>query len=250
MYVRVYDKPNNRYYKSMAYCVVNIGYDRHYIVLNPYEDRFELVAHLDKSTKEYQLLVETIQFDTDEWEKYEKAYLLKYKHYCKAHGKDDTVELLWGYRDVCENFEFISSILENKFFPVEGSGIMLRELTDTADWNYILTQQDADEFMKLFVGFHDSTLDKIVFEDQQVTSSAIATFDNSGWYGIIELCFEKIVAVNIRPVGENYTPYIYEATLIVKDETVFWADDHMKTEDLSYEGSYIKALSMKWRKIG
>ena len=119
--------------------------------------------------------METIQFDTDEWEKYEKAYLLKYKHYCKAHGKDDTVELLWGYRDVCENFEFISSILENKFFPVEGSGIMLRELTDTADWNYILTQQDADEFMKLFVGFHDSTLDKIVFEDSSVLRQLQAT---------------------------------------------------------------------------
>lgn len=155
-----------------------------------------------------------------------------------------------GYRDICENFEFLCDILENRSLPVNKSDIVIRTLPDTEDWQYILTQDDADEFMKLFVGFHDSTLKKLTYEEVQATSSAITIFDNSAWYGIVEICFEKIVAINIRPEEENLEPYIYDATLIVNNEGVFWADSYMEAEDTSYDGTYIKALSMKWRKIG
>lgn len=50
--------------------------------------------------------------------------------------------------------------------------------------------------------------------------------------------------------GVSYSREIMEATLMIKDETVLWADWYMKEEDLSYDGSYIKALNLKWRKIG
>ena len=222
---------------------------RQTVVLNPYTNCFELVSTRDKTKEGYSFLVETIRMDCDDWITCENAGLLKYKDYCKKNRKQDTIDWLWGYRDVCENFEFLSAVTHDKAIPVDKSGISVRGLSDADDWNYILTQKDADDFMALFVGFHDATLDKLVYEEEQYTSRAIVTFDNSNWFGIVEICFEKISVIRLSPFDESYSRDIYEASLIVKDETVFWADEYMEKEDLSYDGHYIKALSMKWRKI-
>jgi len=250
MYVRVFDKPNNRYYKSIAYCIIGQPWNRQYLVLNPNTNCFELVDAYNRTEKESFPLVEHIQFHADDWVSYEKAFLLKYKQYCKTHGEEVKIDFLWGYRDVCENYAFLCQILKSKSVPVGVFDIGIRTLADAEDWHYILTQNDADDFMKLFVGFHDSTLDRLVFEEKNSISSATTVFNNSEWYGIVEICFEQIEAINIRPFERYYTNEIFEATLIIKDETVFWADAYMENEDLSYDGTYIKALSMKWRKIG
>lgn len=250
MYARVYDKKRQVFYKSIIYCVINHGYYRQYVVVNPHADSFELVDYLDKSDGELKPLVEIIQDNHEEWVIYKNALLLKYKAYCKKQHKKMHLKFLWGYPDVCENFDFISEILERKSVSIIESGIMLRNLTDTDDWNYIQTQEDANAFMKLFAGFHDSTLNKLCYEEQYGSTRVIATFDNSGWYGIVELCFESVLAMNIRPPKENYSREIFEATLLVKDETILWADWYMEEENFSVDGSYIKALNLKWRKIG
>lgn len=251
MFARVFDKENQRYYKSIVYCAIDQGYYLKYIVLNPYTNNFELIDYLDKSSKQLIPLVEIIQNDCEQWVCYEKINLLKLKFYCKEHSKNFNVNYLYGYKDVCENFEFLTSIFESKVIPVDKVDICIRTLSDTEIWNYVLTEEDADNFMELFAGFHDSTLDKLVYEDDYSSPKVVAVFDNSGWYGIIEICFEGVWAVNIRPPKENFSGEIYGATLIIKDESVFWADSYgVEEENLSYEGNYIKALNMKWRKIG
>ena len=75
------------------------------------------------------------------------------------------------------------------------------------------------------------------------------TFDNSGWFGVVELCFEGIEILKIVPAGENCSREILEGSLIVEDESVFCSDCYMESIDLTYEGSMIKALNLKWRKI-
>ena len=250
MFARVFDKEHQLYYKSIIYCGINQGYYRQYIVLNPYTKCFELVDYIDKSTKDSFLLVETIQDDRSEWVIYEKAFLLKYKSYCKNHGKKMTIDFLFGYKDICENYDFITAVLERKSVPVNEFNIRIRSLHDTDSWNYIFTQSDADDFMKMFAGFHDSTLDKLVYEEGYGSNKVIATFDNSGWYGIVEICFEGVIAVNIRPKKQNHFRDIYGASLIVEEETVFWTDDYTQDENAPGDTSCIKALNMKWRKIG
>ena len=44
MFVRVSDKINNRFYKSLVYGTVNQGYYEQAIVINPYTNRFELIG--------------------------------------------------------------------------------------------------------------------------------------------------------------------------------------------------------------
>ena len=250
MYVRVFDKERNTYYKSIVYAILGISWSEYYIVLNPNTDSFELIKDFDIRDSSEMSVIEHIQDDCSEFNIYDGSKLLKYKYFCKEKGIP-FIEIgrMEGYQDVCENYDFLSDIVEKRSVSVKSYDITIRKLKDEDEWNYILSQADADAFMKQFVGFHDSTLEKISYCEGDSSTSAIATFDNSGWFGIVELCFEGIQIMKILPPRSNYTRDIFEASLIVEDESIFWADSYMTNVDMTYDGSIIKALSLKWRKI-
>lgn len=250
MFVRVFDKSKNTYYKSIVYSTVGIGWFLQYIVLNPHTQTFDLVDYLDKSIEPAAPLVEIIQPDHSDFVVYEGSQLLKYKQICKMNGHTFVdVKQIMGYADILENYDFFADILINKSVPVGTYKILIRNLNDTTEWNYILTQADADDFMKQFAGFHDSTLDKINYLESHASTMVNAVFDNSGWFGVVELCFEGIHILKIIPTTENYSREIFEASLIVEDESIFWADAYMEKANDSYEGRIIRALNLKWRKI-
>ena len=250
MFVRVFDKNKNAYYKSVVYSTVGVGWFLQYIVLNPVTNTFDLVDYLDKSVSPAKPLVETIQSDQCDFNVYKGSVMLKYKHFCKANKiKFTDVEQMCGYSDVCENYAFLADLFTKKSVPIDAYEISIRNLKDADEWNYIFTQSDADDFMKMFVGFHDSTLEKISYSESYASTSATAVFDNSGWFGVVELCFEGIQTMKIVPATENYSRELYEASLIVENESIFWADSYMEKPNAFYGGSIIKALSLKWRKI-
>ena len=249
MFVRVYDKLEKGYYKSMVYGLINTGYYEQAILFNPYMNSFELVDYLDKETKGLYPLYEHINSNTKEWVTYEKTFLLKLKKYCKENGFKGDINLFKGYKEVFNDFEFMLKVLQNMKVHLETTNIKVKDNEDTNEWNYIRSQEDAKEFMKIFVGFHDSTLDKLIYEEEYGKTQLKVYFDNSGWYGVVELCFEGLIALNLRAPAENHSREIYDATLIIKDESVFWADDILDNEDMNYAGTYIKAMNLKWRKI-
>ena len=247
MFVRVSDKANNRFYKSQVYGLVNCGLSEQAIVRNPYTNCFQLVHYFEKADSFFIPIYEVIQPERNGWIRASAADLIK----LNLHSKEVSVDYLFGYEDVLNNHEFLYSLLNKKCVHVDTAGVQIRSLEDEEEWNYIATQADADAFMKLFVGFHDSYLNKLTYEeDDYQTRQVTAIFDNTCWYGVAELCFEGLIAMNLRPAQENVSRYIYGGTLLVKDECIFWADDALEEENLSYEGSYIKALNLKWRKIG
>jgi len=250
MFVRVFNKEKNIYYKSMVYAIVGIGWFLQYIVLNPHTHSFELVDYLDKQYQPAKPLVEIIQADDAEFVVYEGSHMLKYKQFCKTTGhKFVDVKRMMGYQDVLENHAFVADILTNHSVPFDSHKISARNLSDTAEWNYILTQADADDFMKMFAGFHDSTLEKINYSESNASTIVNAIFDNSGWFGIVELCFEGIQMMKVVPASQNYSRELFEASLIVENESVFWADAYMEKANDLYEGSIIRALNLKWKKL-
>lgn len=250
MFVRVFDKNKNSYYKSIVYATVGIGWVLQYIVLNPNTNTFDLIDYLDKSVSPAKPLVETIQPDRSDFIVYKGAQILKYKHFCKANGiKSVDIEQISGYPDVLENQAFLADILINLSVSVNAHKISVRNLSDKTEWNYILTQEDADAFMKIFAGFHDSTIESINYSEANGTPITNIIFDNSGWFGVVELCFEAVQMLKIMPAAENYSRELYEASLIFEKESVFWADSSMEHPNDSYDGSIIKALNLKWRKL-
>lgn len=250
MFVRVFDKNKNLYYKSIVYATIGIGWFLQYIVLNPNTNTFDLIDYLDKSVSPAKPLVETIQTDHSDFIVYKGAQILKYKHFCKANGiKSVDIKQMSGYPDVLDNYSFLADILINHSVALDAYNMSVRELSDCAEWNYVLTQADANHFMKNFVGFHDSTLEKINYAETEGSVTANAIFDNSVWFGVAELCFEGVQMLKIMPTTENYNRELYEASLIVENESVFWADSYMEKPNDLYEGSIIKALNLKWRKL-
>ena len=259
MYARVYDREQNRYYKSIVYAILDIGYNSKAIVYDSAANCFALVDYFDKKANDLRPQYEIISdLDKDSWTYKEKAFLLKLKKYCREQGYDaSALQCFYGYADVFENFSFLLSLLRDKKVPADNAGIQRRGNHDEGEWNYIRTQADADDFMKQFVYFHDAVLKKMEYTEASY-NRLTARFDNSGWYGVAELCFEGVLVCNLRPPTENHTGYIYSATLLVKDECIYWADDELGEEEfdedenghLNYCGSYIKALNLKWRKVG
>ena len=246
MFVRVWDKAQGRHYKSVVYALVQHGWFEHAVVRNPYTNCFELVRYLEGKGNAIRPNFEVIQPERNGWvdvgqEELRRAELML---------EERAVEYLSGYGDVVGNLDLVSGLLAEKAVDFDEAGVQLREPEDAKVWNYIETQADADAFMDLFAGFHDALLRRLVYDEDFPAYKLTAVFDNSVWYGVVELCFERVVVMRLRPTAENYDNYISCGTLVVKDESVFWADDHLKGEDLSYDGSYIKALSLKWRKIG
>ncbi len=177
--------------------------------------------------------------------------LLKLKKYCKENNLEmPEVKRLFGYSDVCENNAFICDIIAKKVVSADCYPIQLRNLPDVDEWHYIKTQEDAQEFMKLFAGFHDSNLVKLKYEETDESGIKVnVIFDNSCWFGVVELCFEGVQLLKIVPTKENYSSDILSATLYVDEAGVFWADSYMENPDLSYDGSVIRSLSLKWKKL-
>lgn len=249
MYVRVLDN-NSGYYRSMVYAVLGTGWFLRYIVINNNSNSFVLVDNLDKRTDPAEPLVEIIQPDCTEFKKYSGSALLKYKYYCREKNvPSEDFGQIYGYPDVCENYEFLSDILINKTVPIDKYPIQTHSFADQDEWNYILSQSDANDFMKMFARFHDSTLEKTVYLETNEGTTAFLTFDNSGWFGVAELCFEGIQTLKIVPAPMDYSREIFEASLIVENESVFWANAYMEKPDKTYSGSVVRALCLKWRKV-
>ncbi|BBF43782.1 hypothetical protein lbkm_2470 [Lachnospiraceae bacterium KM106-2] len=98
MFVRVEDKENKRYYKSIVYGIVGYGCDERYIVYNSFIESFECVGYFDKDTDE--LLISIISSDKEGWVTYERVPLLRFKKYCKDKGNSSSIELFCGHEDV------------------------------------------------------------------------------------------------------------------------------------------------------
>jgi hypothetical protein len=70
---------------------------------------------------------------------------------------------------------------------------------------------------------------------------------DSQWCETIEMVFEGVTALNLRPAGDNYTADVSAASLIVKDASVFFCGDGIREWDENYEGTWITAYSLRWR---
>ena len=122
-------------------------------------------------------------------------------------------------------------------------------MADINEWTYIRTQDDVNELMEKMVDFHDALMTKLVVEQDFLSTKVNAVFDNSAWFGIVELCFEGVLNVKLCPAKENYSNEIYKATLKLENETIFWADGVVDNEEDCQQYSYINALNLKWRKL-
>lgn len=246
MFVRAFDPHTKQYYKSMVYALVDSGCFEQAVLYHPGLDSFVLLYHLAPGSMAPQY--EAIQSDRAGWvDGSADALALLKAAPTREHGAAP-VNSLRGWPEVVADTAFLQALLRTGFVPREKTAIPLRRPADAALWSYVCTQADADSLMRQFAGFHDATLDRLFYKERYGVRQLTVRFDNPGWYGTLDLCFEGTLALHLEPAGENRSRELLEACLLVRDETVFWADAALTEEDPAACRNHIKALNLKWRK--
>ena len=266
MRVRVFDRETGRYFKSEVYAVINIGYYEKQLVLVPEEkgDHFRLFDCLDKTEKIPRVLINRImEHCPDEWifKRSERDHdtLKPYRSLLKPGI------LFYAYRGftwLLEDTDTMVRLLNGEKVPVKGSKFENRLYSDLTQqqWKYIESQEDADAFMAEVCGFHDSVIKELYYSSGAWVDEEKNMYPDTGAKRLsveihsqqcrnFEMVFEGVTALNLRPPGDNYSAEIFEASVIVKDASVYFCDSFTEDVDLSDTGTWITAYSMKWRFI-
>lgn len=131
-------------------------------------------------------------------------------------------------------------------------------------WNEIESCEDLFKFLDIVSFFHDSCIKEIKYlsgayvdndlsmypiNDSRILSIVIQRqFEN---IHTIEMRFEKLKFLKLYPVDDSYTCEIHDATLIWKDECIWWCDcGGLSEADIAdYTGTVICASKLRWRSI-
>jgi len=128
-------------------------------------------------------------------------------------------------------------------------------------WHYVDKPQDVEFMLEKTCGFHDSVLKEMEYlsgsyvDDENNmhcidnVRQVIMRFD-SQWCRSIEMVFERVTAVNLRPCLENETSFLYDASVFIKNKTIFFFDSYIEEIDTSYDGTWIASHGLRWRFYG
>lgn len=131
-------------------------------------------------------------------------------------------------------------------------------------WNDIANENDLKNFMDAMCGFHDSCIKEIKYisgayvneklsmspvNSQRILSVIIQRqFENPS---VVEMQFVGLKYLKLFPNGENYTCEILDATMIFKEDCIYWCDcGGLSVKDIeSYTGTTICASKVRWRAV-
>lgn len=266
MRVRVYDKINHTYYLSELYGFIHLGSNWQYIVQSnkKNERKLCLIDYLDFTTEApYQVNIERIDCNIDHdkspWVYLENDKLSEINQMLKNTYHHETLHSFSGYEYIWKQqiklAELIAhgSILYNEFGNIDIN-------TKLPEWNYIENSRDIDKLIKEFVGFHDSVIREISYisgdyvdenGSMYLTEShekKIKMIFDSDWSESIEIVFESVRLLQLVPPGENYLAYLLDASIFIRDCMIYFYDTNFNAIPEHYNGTWIKALGMRWRK--
>jgi len=264
MRVRVYDKDTNNYFVSEVYAIINSGYYEKYLVLEEIDSKryFRLFDYLDKSNNGPIFPVNINLINSNELPEpwvYKTEPDLKY-FMDKLDTKDKYKSLysFKGYSFIFEQKDLLIALFKgNKVNYEKIMGNKKQICTKLNGWNFVESEKDIANLLETFGRFHDSVLRTLnyISGSRKVEQGMIVTDDirevsmifDSDWSDSIEIVFEGVLALNLRPAKDNYTSELFSATIMLKDETILFYDDEVNSEHKDYEGTWINALGMRWR---
>jgi hypothetical protein len=130
-------------------------------------------------------------------------------------------------------------------------------------WNHIASKADAEKLLDVFGGFHDGCLREAhVWTEHWVapdlhmhctgeldTRIRILIQRQFNAPSAIELLFEQVVTFHLQPSPHNYDSIIFDATLLLDSDTVYWADvgGWLPTASGRDRSTWIAAKKVSWR---
>lgn len=131
-------------------------------------------------------------------------------------------------------------------------------------WNEIENNNDLMNFMKFVCFFHDSCIKEMKYISGAYVNDDLSMYpiNNDRNLNVIlqtqyndvsmlELEFQGLKYLKLFPVDNQYTCEILDATVILKDDCVYWCDcGGLSESDLdNYDGTLICASKLRWRQI-
>lgn len=134
-------------------------------------------------------------------------------------------------------------------------------------WNEIKDETDIQAFMSMFGYFHDGCLKELRYISGAYVQNNLSMYplnDKRSLYVVfqrqynepaaIEMLFEELCQLNLRPANEEYTCEIHGATMCMEDGCMVWFDSDWFRDDYKemygQEGvTWIKAKRVKWRAV-
>jgi hypothetical protein len=268
MLVRIYNAESRAYYKSEVYAIINSGWYEKRLVIVPSDkgDHFKLIDFFDKSDPKSPKPVIDEMLQNGLHEKLGITYkktddvntaIDEYKE-----SLIDGIKLFhyYGYTWVFNNIHFFTELLKGGEIPTKGFEEFLVSADDykLSSWNYVETQEDIDSLLEQVSSFHDTVLkdldytsgayvdDKKAMHPTNRIARVTMRFD-SQWSEAIELVFESVISLHLRPSLSKYSGGIMSASLFTKDLVIFFCDGEVDGLDIIYNSFGIEAYSLRWR---
>ena len=268
MRVRVYDKQHNHYFNSEVYAIIDHGWYGRYLILEPREGKeyLKFVDYFDKSTdsRPHPININVITPDgRGEWVFKKGSDLIPLRQ--ELGIESDALRFSYsGFSWLLEDTALLSVLIKGQAVDIRETGHGDKIVCSLHEgWRYVDSSKDVEELMSATGGFHDSCLKcldyvsgaKVLENNSMVPIDDIRRVTmiyDSQWCKPIEMVFEGVLALNLRPAEDNYVSIVFGASVILKDETVYFYDEYDEkklTEPESYPGTWIKAFSLRWRLI-
>lgn len=128
----------------------------------------------------------------------------------------------------------------------------------------INNNDDIESFMIEFNRFHDSCIKEIKYVSSSNVDAkrAMRPFDDDNYLiivfqsqiaknGVIELRFDKLGRLNLKPREEGYDSIIFEASLIKHNDLYYWSEwaNFDPDENNDSIGTWVSAKKISWRAL-
>jgi len=265
MLVRVHDSQTGACFFSEVYAVVNIGFYERRLVRVP-DETGGVMRFFDCLTKGNPLPNMQINMiaagEHSDWIRVNACIDNQIAEYTEVLKKETKFNAFYGFHWLFAERDVLRRLLEGASVPVKGS-IFETKLYSVMQpgWNYVWAQEDAKLLLEETGWFHDSILHSLHYESGGFVDgkramhfpfnlgSQVTIRLDSQICGSLEMVFEGVKAVRLRPAGDNETGDIFEATICVNDCAVLFCDEEDATFDSPGEGTWVIAYSLRWRYI-
>lgn len=255
MRVRVYDRAKDEYYRSELYAIFFSGIFERWLVSQ--DGCLHLVAHVYEKDGSYYTQINRIDAELpSDWLRLSNGDLSEFPDFPR-HLPEDKWMAYQGYPWVWEDRKTVLALLSGQAVPLAQTQFADQPSSSLLPgWNYVADQGDANRLMEQAYDFHDSVLAELHYvSGSKKTATGILVSDHvrqvsmvfhSEWCPPLELVFEAVERLDLRPSNDNHCSAIMEATLRVRDAAVFFCDGPC-VDEASYPGTKILAYSLRWR---
>jgi len=266
MRVRVYDKSSDTYFTSEVYAKINTGwYEKHLVLVSSPEGSYmKFFDYLDKSEEENKsrVMINTITPKSpSEWVfmRTESIDRILPEYQAVLSKCDIKFWEYMGFPWIYAEVKSLVKLLEGEAILVRGS-IFENKLVDSRkkEWFYIQDTSDIEALLEQTSGFHDSVIRTISYtsgayvdndNSMYVTASVrkVNMIIDSQWCDTVELVFEGVTSLTLKPPGDNYGADIYGASLFIENGIISFVDSYAEVLDCSEGDTRISAYSMRWK---